>query len=197
MVVGRFAVLAGVVGLQLVMRSPVWHLFTRFNLVGGSTGWHRYYLIDEAIKHFDEWALLGTPSTAHWGRGLLDVTNQYVGEAVRGGLAGLLLFLFLVVLGFRAVGRIWRSAWPDRASVALAWSLGVSLLTQCVSFFSVAYFDQSSIIWFIVLACLASMSTAPRTEAKRADRTPSKPRELCEQPPLVAQGAGMPRWFGS
>jgi hypothetical protein len=33
-------------GLHLVMNKPVWHLFARMDLVGGSTGYHRYKLID-------------------------------------------------------------------------------------------------------------------------------------------------------
>lgn len=201
MAVGRIVLLVGIVGLHLAMNAPVWHLIARFNIVGGSTGWYRFFLIDETIKHFDEWWLLGTSDTGHWGRGLSDVTNQYVLEAVEGGLPGLLLFLGLVVLGFRAVGRTWRSAWPDRASVALSWALGVSLLTQCVSFFGVAFFDQTGILWSLVLACLASMSTAS-TAASLSARTQPKQRELCEQAPPVAQRGALrlfasPRWFGA
>jgi len=168
----RWAALATLIGLQLVMNNAVWHLFTRVNVVGGSTGWHRYYLIDEAVKHFDEWWLVGTPSTDHWGRGLGDITNQFVLEAVQGGLFGLLLFVALAVLGFRAVGRLWRAAWPDSRKVALAWALGTSVLVQCVSFFGVAFFDQTGMLWYLVLACIASLATAPEVAQRVRPCTP-------------------------
>ncbi len=71
------------VALHLVMEAPVWHLISRVSAVGGSTSWHRYHLINEAINHFPEWAILGTTSTAHWGEGLFDITNQFILEGVR------------------------------------------------------------------------------------------------------------------
>lgn len=172
----RIALLASVVGLHLAMKGPVWHLIARVNLTGGSTGWHRYYLIDEAIRRFDEWWLLGTVSTAHWGLGLFDVTNQYVLEATHGGAAGLLLFLGVIALGFRVVGRAWRKAWPEPANVALVWALGVSLLTQCASFIGVAYFGQIWIIWYMVLACIGSAEAMVRgaCESKRSSGLPDE-----------------------
>jgi hypothetical protein len=170
--VGRLGLLVGVVTLHFVMKAPVWHLLGRVNVVGGSTGWHRFYLVDQTIKHFGEWWLLGTPSTAHWGRGLSDLTNQYVIEATQGGLLQLLLFVALIVLGFRAAGRAWRAAWPRRADVALSWALGVSLFTQSVAFIGVGYFGQEWILWFMALAGLASLSGA------QPERVPDPAREL-------------------
>jgi hypothetical protein len=29
-----------------VMQAPVWHLISRIDLIGGSTGWHRYIIFD-------------------------------------------------------------------------------------------------------------------------------------------------------
>ena len=52
----------------------------------GSTGWHWFYLIDQAIRRVGEWWLIGTRSTGHWGMGLQDVTNQYILEGVWGGM---------------------------------------------------------------------------------------------------------------
>jgi len=73
-----FGLCALTVVLHIIMNAPVWHLIARVNIISGSTGWHRYHLIDQAIKHFGEWALLGTRDTHHWGWGMGDVTNQYV-----------------------------------------------------------------------------------------------------------------------
>ena len=52
--------------LHVVMNNPVWHLLTRIDLVGGSTGWYRYKLIDDFIKNFGQWWMLGTISTFGW-----------------------------------------------------------------------------------------------------------------------------------
>ena len=73
-------------------------------------------LIDGAIKHFPEWWLLGTSSTSHWGwHTAFDVTNQYVLEAVRGGLAGLVLFVGSIVCAYVLIGRTVRFAFTSRA----------------------------------------------------------------------------------
>ncbi|MDX9834743.1 MAG: hypothetical protein RBT36_05935, partial [Desulfobulbus sp.] len=76
----------GILTLHLIMKAPVWHLLSRVGFFGGSTGWHRYFLFDNFVKHFSEWFLLGTKSTAHWGYGQTDLTNQFVLEGVRGGV---------------------------------------------------------------------------------------------------------------
>ena len=41
------------------MKAPVWALIQRIDIVGGSSGWHRYELIDQCIKHFSDWWLMG------------------------------------------------------------------------------------------------------------------------------------------
>src|SRR5690606_24267277 len=81
----RWAILLGIIGLEIVMKAPVYHLIARIDLVDGSTGYHRYRLIDAAVHRFGEWAFMGTRSTAHWGWGLADVTNEYILQGVRGG----------------------------------------------------------------------------------------------------------------
>ncbi len=104
---GRLAAWCGVgltVTLHIVMEAPVWHLIARVNMIGGSTGWHRYHLINEAVNHFSEWMVLGTRGTAHWGWGLQDITNQYILEGVRGGLITLILFVILLVRATAKVG---------------------------------------------------------------------------------------------
>lgn len=151
---------SSLVGLHFVMNAPVWHLISRIDLVGGSTGWHRYYLIDQAIRHFEEWWLLGTTSTAHWGWGLSDVTNQYVLEGVSGGILTLALFLSTLAVAFISVGRIWRSVQGDRAKVALGWALGVSLFVHTMVFLAVSYFGQIVMIWYLLLAVIGSLTPA-------------------------------------
>lgn len=152
--------LMGVVGLHLIMNAPVWHLISRINLIGGSTGWHRFYLIDQAIQHVGEWWLLGTTSTAHWGWGLIDLTNQYVLEGVRGGLLTLCLFVLLIVLAFRNIGALLRVRGQSSEKQVLAWSLGVALFVHVVSFMAVSYFGQIIVLWYLTLAMIASLTNA-------------------------------------
>ncbi|MBP7051866.1 MAG: hypothetical protein KBE65_12700 [Phycisphaerae bacterium] len=137
--------------LHLVMKAPVWHLLARVSVVSGSTGWHRYYLVDSAIRHFSEWMLLGTRDTAHWGMGLQDVTNQYVLEGVRGGLITLVLFCAILIVAGRALVRL--SLHPrDKRESYLAWCCFVCLIGHCVSFLGVSYFGQIMLIWYFLLA---------------------------------------------
>ena len=149
--------------LQAVMTMPVWHLIHRLsNLGGGGTGYHRYLLIDAFIRRFGEWWFVGTRSTAHWGWGLQDVTNQYVLEGVRGGLLTLILFIVVIVLAFRDVGRLWRVSSRDRYHLALSWGIGVSLFVHCMNFIGVSYFGQMYVTWYLTLAMIGSMCPSTR-----------------------------------
>lgn len=140
--------------LHLVMKAPVWHLISRVSLFGGSTGWHRFNLIDKAIKHFDEWALLGVQSTAHWGWGLKDVTNQYIAEGVTGGVVTLALFVYLLVMAVRISGSY--SLQPVlKQKQLLAWCVCVSILGHCVAFVGVTYFGQIKMLWYMMMAIVA------------------------------------------
>lgn len=163
----RWGVLAVLVMLHMVMIAPVWHLIARISAVGGSTGWHRYHLIDKAIENWDEWVLIGTKSTAHWGWGLEDVTNQYVLEGVRGGIVGLGLFVLVIALAFGRVGRLWRAT-PPGADRIFAWALGVSLFVHCVNFIAVSYFGQITMLWYLGLAAAGGIAVQRPAVVRRA-----------------------------
>jgi hypothetical protein len=149
---GAWGSLAMLVGLHVVMKAPVWHLLARVGVVSGSTGWHRFHLLDQAIRHFPEWMLLGTRSTSHWGWGLGDVTNQLILEAVRGGLITLVLFCAIVFVLARAFARL--AVHPvEKGESFLAWCGFVTLIGHILSFFGVSYFGQISMPWYLLLAC--------------------------------------------
>lgn len=171
-----FACLAAAVLLHLVMNKPIWHLLARVSAVKGSTGWHRFMLIDQAIARFNEWALFGTTGTAHWGYGLQDVTNQFIFEGINGGFLTLLFFTLMIAGAFLAVGRRIRVSHREPASSLLAWALGVSLAMHVASFIGVTYFGQIRMLWCLLLACIAGidplvqharMRHAMRTRAAR------------------------------
>lgn len=170
----RWGILLSLLGLHMMMNAPVWHLVSRVSAVGGSTGWHRFHLIDQTIRRFPEWALLGTNSTAHWGLGLFDVTNQFVMQAVVGGLLNLALFVALLALSFQAVGRLWQQFSNDPARVALAWALGVSVFVHISNFIGVTYFGQTTMLLYLIPALLGSL--APAGTARPAWAANRRPR---------------------
>lgn len=175
----RWSLLLLLVALHFMMKAPVWHLLSRVNVVSGSTGWHRYSLVDQAINRVGEWWLLGTVSTAHWGDGLQDVTNQFILEGVNGGLLTLGLFVAAVVLAFQGVGRLWRRTAGDPAALALSWALGVALFVHCTSFIAVSYFGQIIVVWYLTLAMIAGLTPASRSSRAaplaRGARSPASP----------------------
>jgi len=106
----RKSIVLILISLHLLMESPVWHLISRIDISGGSTGWHRYQLIQQGINHIGEWWFVGTLSTAHWGHGMIDITNQYLLEGVRGGLAAMVLFIIFLFKIFTLIGRAMKVA---------------------------------------------------------------------------------------
>jgi len=137
--------------LHIIMKAPVWHLIARANLISGSTGWHRYNLIDQAVNHFWEWALLGTRSTGHWGWGLDDVTNHYILEGVRGGFITLVLFIILLILAVKTMGRYSLQQIPE-GQKWLAWCMCISILGHCISFIGVSYFGQIMMLLYLTFS---------------------------------------------
>ncbi|MHC4348239.1 MAG: hypothetical protein ACYS15_06895, partial [Planctomycetota bacterium] len=182
----RWSLLVAVVALQLVMTNPIWHLLARVPLVTGSTGWYRFKLIDEFVRHFSEWMLIGTRAYASWpGPGFNALTNEFVRQGVDGGLLTLALFVGMIVVAFIGVGQILRAANRRRyrvvgstadgkrtlvrpagdandraAKLALAWALGVSLFIHCVVFIGVSYFGQVLLVWFLGLGFIGSLTPA-------------------------------------
>jgi hypothetical protein len=155
----RLAIVGGICALALVMKAPVYALISRIDFTGSSTGFHRFTLIDQAVKRFQEWWLLGVRSTDQWGYFLYDVANQYVNEAVRGGLVTLALFVAMITFAFKYIGRLRWKAWAegDKPGEMLAWALGVTLLMHLANFIGVAYFGQITVLWYLVLAMSAGL----------------------------------------
>jgi len=170
-----WGVLALLIALDLVMKAPVWHLVARVGVVSGSTGWHRYYLIDQAINNFRQWMLLGTRETRSWGWGLEDVTNQYILEGVRGGFLTLVLFCVILFVGARTVVRLSLRS-RDRNESYLAWGLFVTIIAHCLSFIGVSYFGQIDMIWYLLLASVAFAYSQVYAAPQRVERAVVVPR---------------------
>ena len=107
----RWGMSSAFVALIIVMKAPVWFLISRISDLTGGSGWYRSELIDSAIRHFDEWWLIGTGYTKHWmATGIsadpnsADIVNEFIAQGVRGGLLALLLFVWMIVKCFKTVG---------------------------------------------------------------------------------------------
>jgi hypothetical protein len=178
----RRGAVAVTIGFALIMQAPVWYLIAKLGNVFGGDGWHRAWLIDQAVSHFNEWWLFGTTYTAHWGPAgevittdpnMMDITNHYVMEGVKGGILKLGLFVVIIVVCFKGLGRVLRTESPKSPAGFLIWSLGVALFAHCVSFLSITYFDQIIIVWFWLLAVIASL---PLFKPPSGHRQPLVPR---------------------
>lgn len=182
----RWGLLFIMILAQFTLSGGVIYLISRVNILGGSTGWHRSYLMDRCIVYFPEWALLGTRDTAHWAEGTLggvglgDVTNQYIVEAVRGGFLAMMTFIAIIVLTYRNIGRMLRTreVLSSRAKTVYIYSLGVVLLVHTALFFSVSYFGQNFILIWLVFGITSGLSQTVLGNDQRSVRTTNRGNRL-------------------
>jgi len=182
----RWAVISMLVVLHLVMKAPVWALIARIDLTGASSSYHRYELVNQFIRRFGEWWLVGTRGTFDWGWDMWDTINTYVAQGTDGGLITLVLFLSLLAIAFRRLG-IARKAAETREEAKRLWVLGSMLFAHTVAFWGIGYFDQSSVVWYTGLALIATASsrTLP-THSRVALKVEEDSRFSLECPPQPA-----------
>lgn len=149
--------------LALAMNAPVYYLIARIDMVDGSTGYHRALLIDSAITNISEWWIAGTDYTRHWAPSAgptaqhTDITNQYIGMGVLGGLPLMLLFIAALDKAFSIVGlRLREEERRAGKNQFMLWALGSALFAHAVTFLSVSYFDQSFMFVYMTLGAIGS-----------------------------------------
>jgi hypothetical protein len=164
--------------LHLTMQGPIWGLVARIDFAGGSTGYYRFTLIDAAIRHFSDWWLLGIQSVDPWSQDynhyLTDITDQYVLEAVRGGIWTLVLFIAIIATAFSKLGRVRVLEERNRGNLVTCWALGVAIFVHCIIFFGVSYFGQITSIWYLTLAMAAGLPLAEPKKRRRKGGTLSQ-----------------------
>ncbi|MGC2331978.1 MAG: hypothetical protein WA581_11030 [Candidatus Acidiferrales bacterium] len=165
----RWGIVAGLVGLQLVMKAPVWFLIAHVDLTGSSSSYQRAALVDQFIRHFWDWWLIGVKSTGSWGWYLWDAQNQYVVVGETGGLIAFILFIALISRSFARLGESRKVVAGDTGREWFLWAFGAALFSNIVAFFGVNYFDQTKFAWFSLLAMI-SAATAPILQAKLAPK---------------------------
>ncbi|MDF0673213.1 MAG: hypothetical protein P0120_02555 [Nitrospira sp.] len=159
----RWGIAIFFVALHIYMKDPVWFVIARISDLLGGGGWYRSALINAAVVHFDEWWLSGTAYTRHWlpsgitgNPDMVDIVNHYVAQGVNGGLLALVLFIWLIVKCFKATGSAVHDetqfSFPERFFI---WSMGCTVLGHVVSFFSVSYFDQMILFWYLIIGASA------------------------------------------
>jgi hypothetical protein len=151
----RWSIVVILVSLHLVMKAPVWHLISRIDISGGSSGYHRYQLIDQCIRHFPDWWLIGVKSTYDWGWDMWDTANQYVSTCDASGLIPFLLFLATIVYGFKYLGKARKIAEDKKKQLSL-WAMGSCMFANVISFVGISYWDQTQVVWYGLLAAISA-----------------------------------------
>ena len=164
----RWGLLIALIGLHLVMKAPVWALIARIDLTGGSSSYHRYMLVDQCIRHFSDWWLLGVKETASWGWDMWDLANQYVAVADTTGLIPLIFFLAILVFGFKYLGRARKAVEGERQQERFIWALCAALFANCVAFFGISYSDQTMVSWYLLLSIIWAVAKSPGRATERA-----------------------------
>jgi hypothetical protein len=192
----------------MLMKQPVWHLIGRLDFVGGSTGYHRFLLIDAAINNISEWWLFGLRSTAHWGMGLIDVTNQFILDGIKGGIWATIALFASMVLCFAYCGRVIRMVRREarlrrsglrtdwREAELLAYGIGVAVFIHLGIFLAVSYFGQAVMIWQLILAAGASVAAWP-SMLRASPASVGAPRPVREIPSRPATSRSVPDLQGS
>ncbi|MGA2071881.1 MAG: hypothetical protein ABSH52_00130 [Terriglobia bacterium] len=166
----RWGIVAALIGLHLVMHGPVWSLIEHIDVTGGSSSYHRYMLVDNTIRHFSQWWLLGYRYPAAWGFDMWDLCNQFVSAAVTGGLLTLVLFIMIYIRGFGAIGRARKRVEGDRHQEWFFWCLSSVLFANVVASFGINYLVHLIVCFSCVLACVSAaiIGVAPPLEVKIA-----------------------------
>jgi len=162
----RWGVVTLLLLLQLSMSSPVWFVMNRASGVMGGSGWHRAMLVDNFVRHFFQWWLVGTRANPNWGWSMWDVDNAYVGAGLSGGLLSFVLFIAVLVYGFKVIGHARKRAEKYPREQGLIWVLGAALFANAVAFFGIVYFDQAVVAWYALLAMIAVVPTFVATRRR-------------------------------
>jgi len=168
----RWALSLTLVALHLVMKAPVWALISRVDLTGSSSGYHRFYLVDNCIRHFSDWWLLGYKDYDKWGFMMFDCCNQFVVQAVNGGLLALVAYIAILSRSFGSIGKARKRVEGNRGQEWYLWCLGSTLFSVVVAHFGINYPAMMEIGLF-TLWTLISVATFEARQATVRSVEPS------------------------
>lgn len=182
----RQGIVVALIGLQMVMKAPVWALIDRVDITGSSSSYHRYDLVNNCIMHFGNWWLLGTRTYNAWGWDMWDLSDQYVACAVTGGLITLLLFIGILTRSFGGIGTA-RKLVRGKKDEWLLWCLGSTVFAMVACFFGCSFMAQMQMQLFAFLAMISAAMREARQSTKAKvpiAREPIQQQEL--EPAAVA-----------
>jgi hypothetical protein len=174
----RWGIVLMLVSLHMVMKAPVWQLIARVDLVGGSSADHRYQLVNQCILHFKDWWLFGVKDTGAWGWGMWDTANQYVSVADSTGLVPFILFIAILVYGFKFVGAARKASTGNKNMELYYWSLGGAMFANAVGFMGISYWDQTQVAWYAFLAMISAAAYPVLAESAAPVPAPEMPARL-------------------
>lgn len=151
----RWGLALALVTLHLVMKGPVWALITHIDLTGSSSSYHRFYLVDNCIRHFSDWWLLGYKDYPNWGFMMFDCCNQFVVQAVGGGLLALVAYIAIFSRSFGSIGKARKKVEGNRGQEWLLWCLGSTLFSIVVAHFGINYPAMMEIGLFTLWAMIS------------------------------------------
>jgi hypothetical protein len=181
----RWALVSVLTALHLVMKAPVWALIARVDLTGSSSSYHRYYLVDNCIRHLWDWWLLGTRVYDTWGWDMWDLSDQYVACALTGGLATLALFIAILSRSFAGIGKARRLVEGNKREEWLLWCLGSTMFAMLVAYFGCSFMAQMQMELFAFLA----MISVAISEARRIARPKAVAAQNSSLTPKVQSAA--------
>ncbi|MBM4305300.1 MAG: hypothetical protein FJ115_00270 [Deltaproteobacteria bacterium] len=195
----RLGAVAAFIGLNLVMKAPVWYIFDRISGVIGGDGWHRANLIDKFVKSFGDWCLIGMPmeKTIGWAAtvtkfGYTDITNYYISIGINGGLISLVIFIAMLSSCLKLVGLALRSLRNEITIQmnfeSILWGVGSAVFAHAVNLTSVSYWDQSYVIWYLHLSVAISLGHYC-LKATTMSNTSKKDLKPATRPAFFGQGA--------
>jgi hypothetical protein len=177
----RWGLSATFILLAMVMKAPIYYLPAKVGSITGGGGYHRSYLIEMALKDFGKWSIAGIDltETADWfpytldATGGADMTNYFLSYGVRGGIGAVMILIYLLVVCFKLQGGALahvRTILGNRKSELVLWGLGVLLAAHISNWFSISYWDQFSVIFYLQLATLVSLCIAALRESKQPEQ---------------------------
>jgi hypothetical protein len=184
----RWALAGTLISLHLAMKAPVWALIAHIDLTGSSSGDHRYKLMDNCIRHFSDWWLIGYKYYNGWGYDMWDLCNQFVVVALTGGLLTLIFYITIFKRSFGAIGTARKQVNGDRAREWLLWCMGADLFANVVAHFGINYMTQMMMTMFPLLACISVAAFEAKQEKVR------KAQPMVQQlvPALAATASYLP-----
>lgn len=195
------AIAAAVVAIfaEFASNRHFWDLIDYLALNKG-TGWYRSRLLEVAAANWHEWWLAGTGTRPldHWGQQLdgrnhVDLVNNYVIIAVRGGFLGLGLYLvakFLAIRDAIRMGSVGREPWSSCGFALAACFLAISTAEMSVGLFGPVLLMSYMLMGVMVQdAPVRQGVPAPaRTPKRRPQSTPARGPAI-EPSPATRQNA--------